>query len=124
MAIDISNPGGNESALEAALRERTLDGLAQFGTDLTTSREWAAADTGKAFLFEGASDITMTVPNDLPRGWVVSVIVIGDGNVVIASEAGATTLSLLTEIFGSATLLVYRNTSGTGAEYSLKGDLE
>lgn len=123
MAIDIASPGASENALEAALRERTLDGLAII-EDITTNKTLAGTDTGKIFLYTGDTNINLTVPGTLVRGFSVGIIVKGDGDVVVVPATGATTIDTDLSIFGNGSLLVYQNTDNASAVFQLRGDVQ
>ncbi len=68
----------------------------QYADDVTgTSRTLTLADNGYVIPFTAAEAVTVTVPEDLPRGWSVTLLQLGGGPLdgfVTVQEGGGCTL--------------------------------
>jgi hypothetical protein len=92
-----------------------------------TTYEFLASDTGKVITFTNGSAITTTVPNDLPKGWGVTCIQLGAGQVTFSPEAGTTinnrqSHDKIAGQYGMALLSVYANSDNESATLALGGD--
>ncbi|HVI60144.1 MAG TPA: hypothetical protein VM619_14895 [Luteimonas sp.] len=84
-------------------------------------------DSGKVLRFTNASDVVVTLPNDLPRGWCVSWTQVGAGQVSFTAASGATrnNRSGHTKSAGQwakGTLEIDSNSDDASAIYVLAGD--
>jgi hypothetical protein len=92
-----------------------------------TSYTVLAGDDGKVLLFDAASTITVTLPNDLPQGFMFVPAQIGFGQVVFEVEAGGTLVPVvpgdnaLSGRYAAGKVNVISN-SGTDAAWGLCGD--
>lgn len=106
----------------------TIENFANGYKDETgTTYEFVATDTGKVITFTNGSAITVTVPNDLPKGWGVTCIQLGAGQVTFSPEAGATinnrqSHTKIAGQYGMALLSVYANADASSATLALGGD--
>lgn len=95
---------------------------AQTGTTYTL----VASDAGKIVELTNAAAITLTLPNDLPKGFCCTVVQGGAGAVTFTPASGATRVnrSSHTKSAGSNAWcgLYVRSNSGTNAAWVLGGD--
>lgn len=95
---------------------------AQTGTTYTL----VASDAGKIVELTNAAAITLTLPNDLPKGFCCTVVQGGAGAVTFTPASGATRVnrSSHTKSAGSNAWcgLYVRSNSGTNATWVLGGD--
>jgi hypothetical protein len=89
----------------------------------TGSKTLRAEDNGKFLRCDDASNVTITVQNDLPQGFNVSFSMWSTGTITVAAASGATnrsTTSALSTQYQLGSLIVMKN-AGTAAEYVLTG---
>jgi hypothetical protein len=97
-----------------------LGNVEKFAGSITLTAE----DNGKLFRCEDASNVTVTVPNNLPEGFNAGFLMWGAGTVTIAAGSGATnrsTTTALTTQFDMGSLIVGKNSTGSAAEFALGG---
>lgn len=92
-----------------------------------TTYTFLASDTGKVITFTNGSAITATVPNDLPKGWGVTCIQLGAGQVTFSPASGTTINNRqghdkISGQYGMALLSVYANSDASSATLALGGD--
>ena len=97
---------------------------AQTGTAYTL----VAADSGKVVTMNNAAASTLTLPNNLPVGFTVTIVQIGAGKVTVAAGSGATVNSRGSVLgfagrYSAVTITVYANGTGTAATAFLSGDV-
>lgn len=63
------------------------------GGDIVTSQALTAAHDGQRLRVGGSNNITLSLPNGLPKNWSCLVTRIGTGAVVFAATGGATLLN-------------------------------
>ncbi|TMM56138.1 hypothetical protein FEE95_16045 [Maribacter algarum] len=56
----------------------------------TANYQITAIDAGKVFVFDSATDVSLTIPSGLSVGYNISVYQIGDGQVTIRGGSGVT----------------------------------
>jgi hypothetical protein len=100
---------------------------AVFDDQTGTSYTMAAGDNGRAVTLTNASAITVTLPNNLAKGWNCLVYQGGAGQVTFSPGSGATLVNRQSQShtagqYAVCSLLVTANASGTGAVYVLGGD--
>jgi hypothetical protein len=81
-------------------------------------------DNGRLLRCEDASNVTVTVPNNLAEGFNVGLLMFGTGSVTISAGSGATnrsSTSALSTQYQVGSLIVARNSTGSGAEFVLGG---
>ena len=101
--------------------------LADFNDQIGISYSLVASDSGKVITATNAAAITITLPNDLPKGFNIGVIQGGVGAVTFSVAAGATlnNRQVHTQTAGQhsvVTLMVTSNSNGSNAVYNLGGD--
>jgi hypothetical protein len=94
----------------------------QTGTTYTV----AAADSGKIVDHSNAGAIAVTLPNSLPKGFLLTYVQAGAGAITFSAEAGGTLSNRLahTKTAGqhAAVTLFVRSNSGTNAAWVMCGD--
>jgi hypothetical protein len=100
---------------------------AVFDDQTGTSYAMAASDNGRAVTLTNAAAITVTLPNNLAKGWNVVVYQGGAGQVTFSPATGATLVNRTSKTktagqYAMVTLMVMSNSSGTNAVYALGGD--
>jgi hypothetical protein len=101
---------------------------ASFNDQTGTAYTLLASDYGKALTFTNAAGITVTLPNNLPKGWNVVIFQGGAGQVTFSPASGASMAQRLTKNktagqYAVASLMVMSNSSGSNALYVLGGDV-
>jgi hypothetical protein len=104
------------------LEERTI----QANLTKTANYTATAADNRRRIVFNSASAVTLTLPNNLPDGWECGIVQLGAGAVTIAVASGGTLLSRTSHTktagqYAQAYVFVASNT-GTAAQVVLGGD--
>jgi hypothetical protein len=93
---------------------------------ITTGSIVLTADcNGKIFRYEGAANITVTVPATLVKGFNCGFAMWGTGTITLTPASGATNRSSKTALntqYQSGTVLVMKNVGGANAEYLVGGD--
>jgi hypothetical protein len=138
-------PGNNSTALgttafvwtalgnyvtTAALNAATISSTqiaAVFDDQTGTSYTMAAGDNGRAVTFTNSAASTVTLPNNLAKGWNVVCWQGGAGQVTFSPASGATLVNRQSKTktagqYAMVTLMVMSNSSGTNATYALGGD--
>lgn len=109
---------------------RALSGAADytiFYTDVipfTGDRTLTAEDDGKVLRCDDASNVTITVPADLPECFSVVFLMWSTGTITVEAGSGATKRSDASELstqYQSGALLVTRNADDASAEFVLNG---
>lgn len=113
---DLDGGGNSISNFENAYKD-------EVGTTYT----FLSGDTGNVLTFNNAGAITVTLPNDLPVGWVVACIQKGAGQVALSPASGATLNNIDTHTkisgqYGIVSLSVIQNSGGSSAIYILTGN--
>ena len=95
--------------------------------DLAGNYTLAASDAGKTLRFTGASAATLTLPNNLPQGFLCSVVQVGAGQITFTASAGANrrnrqSHSKTAGQWAVCQLQVQANSGGSSADYVLSGD--
>jgi hypothetical protein len=99
-----------------------------FYTDVvpfTGNRTLSLDDNGKVLRCDDTSDVTITVPADLPECFTCGFLRWSTGTVTVAAGAGATKRSSTSAIgtqYSSGALLVGKNVDGASAEFVLSGE--
>jgi hypothetical protein len=105
----------------AAGYEMALDAVRLF----TGSFSLALEDNGRVFRCEDGSNVTITVPNSLPEGFICGFAMWGGGTVTLQAGSGATkrsSTSALGTQYKTGSLRVVKNADGATAEFALSGD--
>lgn len=98
-----------------------------FYTDVipfTGNRTLTADDNGKVLRCDDASNVTVTVPRDLPECFTCGFLMWGAGTITLAAGSGATKRSSTSAIsaqYSSGALLVAKNADDGSAEFVLSG---
>jgi hypothetical protein len=82
---------------------------------------------GYLFRYEGSSNITVTVPANLPLGFNCGFAMWGTGTVTLAPGTGATNRSGKTTLntqYTSGSILIAKNIGGSAAEFLVGGDFQ
>lgn len=91
-----------------------------------TSYTLVEGDTGLVVEISDGSPLTVTLPNDLPKGWCATIVQRGAGQLTFSPEAGGSLSHRQshTKTAGqwAVTTLYVRSNSGTSAAYVLAGD--
>lgn len=99
-------------------------GKPKFITD--TSYTLLETDTGQVLVFSNASNITVTMPNNLTANWTAAIVQDGNGQVILSPASGVTTLSYSsydrTAGLGAALSLLVLSNSGANARYMIAGN--
>lgn len=87
-----------------------------------------AADTGKVVELSHGSAITLTLPNNLPKGFTATLVQLGVGVVSFSAASGAvyhnrSGYNATAGQYAVCTLYVSSNSDGSSAVYVLAGDL-
>lgn len=95
----------------------------QTGTTYTV----VTGDRGKMVTLNNASAITVTLPNDMPKGWTATFMQTGAGQVTFAAGAGATLNNRSGELkiagqHGMVTVACHTNSDDSSAVFILAGD--
>lgn len=79
---------------------------------------------GIVYRYEGSSNITIAVPNNLPEGFNVGFLMYGTGTITISGGTATNRggKSALNNQYSAGSLLVTKNVGGAAAEYMLGGD--
>ncbi len=101
--------------------------LAEFNEQLGVSYTLVASDSGKVITATNAAAITVTLPNDLPKGFNVTIVQGGAGAITLSVAVGAVMNNRQAHTssagqHGIVTLVVTANSDGTSAVYNLAGD--
>lgn len=91
----------------------------------TGNRTLVADDNAKILRCDDSSNVTITVPNNLPEGFNVGLSMWGTGTVTISAGSGATNRTSKTALstrYQSGGVLVLKNSGGAAAEFILGGD--
>ncbi|RXH23310.1 hypothetical protein XH99_31860 [Bradyrhizobium nanningense] len=98
-----------------------------FYTDVvpfTGNRTLNADDNGKVLRCDDASNVTITVPRNLPECFTCGFLTWGAGTVTVSAGSGATkrsTTSALSTQFSGGSVLVAKNADDVSAEFILSG---
>lgn len=101
---------------------------AVFNDQIGTSYTFSSTDYGKPVTLTNAAAITVTLPNNLPKGWNTIVYQGGVGQVTFSAASGATLVnhgghSKTGGQYAMATLMVMSNSGGSNAVIALGGDV-
>lgn len=91
----------------------------------TESFTLTRSDAGKIFRCESASNVTVTVPGDLPEGFNCGFVMYAAGTVTIAAGVGASNKSGKTGLstqYQSGSLLVSKRTAEGQHDFLVGGD--
>lgn len=91
----------------------------------TGSKTLSPLDNGKIFRCEDASNVTITVPASLPKGFNVGFATWSTGTITVSAGTGATKRSPKTALssqYAVGSIVVMKNTGGGAAEFVLGGD--
>lgn len=92
----------------------------------TGARTLRSEDNGKVLRCDDASNVIVTIPNDLPQGFNIGFAMWGAGTVTITAASGATNRSsksaLSTQYQVGALLVLKQPDGGAVAEFVLGGD--
>lgn len=91
----------------------------------TGNRTLGADDNGKILRCDDSSNVTITVPADLPECFSVGFAMWGAGTITVAAGSGATKRSSTSAIstqYQWGSLLVVKNADDASAEFALGGD--
>lgn len=105
-----------------------IDGVSVTGRTVTGATTLAATDDGDMVVVNSAGSVIVTLPNNLPVGFVTTVVQLGAGAVSFTAASGATRnsrggLSASGGQYALMTVLVVANSGGAAASYILGGDL-
>jgi hypothetical protein len=86
-----------------------------------------AADSGTVLRFTSNSAITLTCPNNLPAGFHVGLMQLGNGQITPVAASGASIVqrngfTKTAGLYAAASLIVQVNAGGSAASYLLAGD--
>ena len=101
-----------------------LDGVV---TQSGSSYTLANSDNKSRMRLTSSTAITITLPNNLQTGFLVTIIQAGTGQITFSSASGASlrnrqSFTKTAGQFAVCTLQIISNSSGTNAEYLLSGD--
>lgn len=102
--------------------------ITEISTVATTTYTIASSDNCKVIRFTSNSSITVTLPNNLPKGFSCLIAQRGSGVITFSAGVGAVRNSRGSRyktagIYAEASILVEDNASGSSAYYLLSGDL-
>jgi len=108
--------------------QAALDALALMKVvNKTASYTLTAADNGTYFVFNSATDVTVTMPNSLPIGWSATFEQEGAGRITFVAASGATIVSYgsVTKTAGQqATVsMIVKANAGSAARATLSGNI-
>ncbi|MCJ9731292.1 hypothetical protein [Bradyrhizobium sp. PRIMUS42] len=98
-----------------------------FYTDVvpfTGNRALSLDDNGKVLRCDDTSNVTITVPRDLPECFTCGFMMWSTGTITVAAGSGATKRSSASAIsaqYSSGAMLVGKNSDGAAAEFILSG---
>lgn len=101
--------------------------LVSLVSDSGTTRTLSSSDTGKTIRFTSASAVTVTLPNDLPVGFVCEIIQGAAGQVTFSAASGASINNRQSHTktagqYAAVRVVVVSNSGGASAVYNLAGD--
>lgn len=108
------------------LIDTTEDRTTQEVATRTANYTAVAGDNRRRIVFNSASAVTFTLPNNLPVGWECSILQIGAGQVTVAVASGGAlrhpdSHTKLSKQYAQGYVWVYANT-GTAAQVAFTGD--
>ncbi|QIO34642.1 hypothetical protein [Bradyrhizobium sp. 1(2017)] len=90
----------------------------------TGNRTLSPDDNGKVLRCDDTSDVTITVPPDLPECFSCGFMMWSTGTITVSAGSGATKRSSTSELstqYSTGALLVGKNADGASAEFILSG---
>jgi hypothetical protein len=90
----------------------------------TGNRTLSLDDNGKVLRCDDTSNVTITVPADLPECFTCGFMMWSTGTITVAAGSGATkrsSASALSTQYSSGAMLVGKNADGASAEFVLSG---
>lgn len=120
----VSIPENTRIVMDAVAN--SLLNASKFIEDITTARTYDEDDYGAVIIANNAGAITHTLPNDAPKGTMISVVQLGAGAVTFTPASGASRVNLSSHTktagqYSVVTLLVVANSTGTAATWLLVG---